>query len=46
MSPAWVIASLRALLRAAVGEIEARRLPRDAAAAQVVRTLVQGVGSS
>jgi AcrR family transcriptional regulator len=43
--PAWVIASLRALLRTAVGEIEARRLARDAAAARVVRTLVRGVGS-
>jgi TetR/AcrR family transcriptional regulator, mexCD-oprJ operon repressor len=42
---AWVIASLRALLRTAVGEIEARRLARDAAAARVVRTLVRGVGS-
>ena len=44
--PAWVIASLRALLRAAVGEIEARQLARDLAAQQVVRTLVRGVGSS
>jgi TetR/AcrR family transcriptional regulator, mexCD-oprJ operon repressor len=42
---AWVIASLRALLRSAVGEVEARRLARDAAAARVVRTLVRGVGS-
>jgi TetR/AcrR family transcriptional repressor of mexCD-oprJ operon len=41
----WVIATLRALLRAAVAEIEARRLSRDAAAARVVRTLVRGVGS-
>jgi TetR/AcrR family transcriptional regulator, mexCD-oprJ operon repressor len=45
LPPAWVIASLRALLRTAVGEIEARRLARDAAAARVVRTLVRGVGS-
>jgi AcrR family transcriptional regulator len=44
LPPAWVVASLRALLRAAVGEIEARRLARDAAAARVVRTLVRGVG--
>jgi AcrR family transcriptional regulator len=44
LPPAWVIASLRALLRGAVGEIEARRLGRDAAAARVVRTLVRGVG--
>jgi AcrR family transcriptional regulator len=44
LPPAWVIASLRALLRSAVGEIEARRLARDAAAARVVRTLVRGVG--
>jgi hypothetical protein len=39
-----VIASLRALLRAAVDEVQARRLPRDAAARQVVRTIVGGVG--
>jgi TetR/AcrR family transcriptional regulator, mexCD-oprJ operon repressor len=45
LPPAWVIATLRSLLRAAVGEIEARRLARDAAAARVVRTLVRGVGS-
>src|SRR4029450_9710874 len=57
LPPAWVIATLRALMRAAVGEIEARRLARggggragvrlarDAAAARVVRTLVRGVGS-
>jgi TetR/AcrR family transcriptional regulator, mexCD-oprJ operon repressor len=45
LPPAWVIATLRALLRAAVGEIDARRLARDAAAARVVRTLVHGVGS-
>jgi AcrR family transcriptional regulator len=43
--PAWVIASLRALLRAAVAEVEARRLARDAAARRIVRTLVRGVGS-
>jgi AcrR family transcriptional regulator len=42
--PAWVIASLRALLRAATGEVEARRLARDAAPQWVVRTLVRGVG--
>jgi AcrR family transcriptional regulator len=42
--PTWVIATLRALLRTAVGEIEARRLPRDGAAERVVRTLVRGVG--
>jgi TetR/AcrR family transcriptional repressor of mexCD-oprJ operon len=42
--PSWVIASLRSLLRGAVGEIEARRLPRDAAAQRIVRTLVRGVG--
>jgi AcrR family transcriptional regulator len=41
---AWVIATLRALLRTAVDEVEARRLPRDAAAGRVVRTLVRGVG--
>lgn len=41
---AWVVASLRALLRGAVGEIEARRLARDAAAQRIVRTLVRGVG--
>ena len=29
LPPAWVIASLRALLRSAVGEIEARRLPGE-----------------
>jgi TetR/AcrR family transcriptional regulator, mexCD-oprJ operon repressor len=40
----WVIATLRALLRTAVGEIEARRLSREAAPARVVRTLVRGVG--
>jgi TetR/AcrR family transcriptional repressor of mexCD-oprJ operon len=40
----WVLAALRALLRAAVGEIEARRLPRDAAAQRIVQTLVRGVG--
>jgi TetR/AcrR family transcriptional repressor of mexCD-oprJ operon len=45
LSPAWVIATLRALLRAANSEVEARRLARDTAAAQVVRTLVRGVGS-
>jgi hypothetical protein len=45
LPPAWVIATLRALLRAANSEVEARRLARDAAAAQVVRTLVRGVGS-
>jgi AcrR family transcriptional regulator len=44
LPPAWVIATLRSLLRAAVGEIEARRLARDAAPARVVRTLVRGVG--
>jgi AcrR family transcriptional regulator len=44
LPPAWVIATLRALLRAAVGEIEARRLARDLAAQRVVRTLVSGVG--
>jgi len=44
--PAWVIAALRALLRGAVEEIEARRLARDAAATRVVRTLVRGVGSA
>jgi TetR/AcrR family transcriptional repressor of mexCD-oprJ operon len=44
LPPAWVIATLRGLLRAAVGEIEARRLARDAAPALVVRTLVRGVG--
>ena len=43
--PDWVIATLRALLRTAVGEIEARRLTREAAPARVVRTLVRGVGS-
>jgi AcrR family transcriptional regulator len=42
--PTWVIAALRSLLRGAVGEIEARRLPRDAAARRIVRTLVRGVG--
>jgi TetR/AcrR family transcriptional regulator, mexCD-oprJ operon repressor len=45
LPPAWVIATLRALLRAANSEVEARRLARDAAAAQVVRTLAHGVGS-
>ena len=44
LSPHWVIATLRALLRTAVGEIEARRLSREAAPARVVRTLVRGVG--
>ena len=44
LTPAWVIATLRAQLRAAVDEIEARRLARDAAPARVVRTLVRGVG--
>jgi AcrR family transcriptional regulator len=44
LPPAWVIASLRALLRGAVEEIEARRLARDAAAERVVATLVRGVG--
>jgi TetR/AcrR family transcriptional regulator, mexCD-oprJ operon repressor len=44
LPPSWVIATLRALLRSAVGEIEARRLARDTAAARVVRTLVRGVG--
>ena len=44
MAPSWVIAALRALMRSAVGEIEARRLARDAAPARVVRTLVRGVG--
>jgi AcrR family transcriptional regulator len=44
LPPAWVIVSLRALLRAATGEIQARRLARDAAAERVVRTLVRGVG--
>jgi AcrR family transcriptional regulator len=44
LPPTWVIVTLRALLRTAVGEIEARRLPRDAAAQRVVRTLVRGVG--
>jgi AcrR family transcriptional regulator len=46
LPPAWVIATLRGLLRTAVGEIEARRLARDAAPARVVRTLVRGVGSA
>jgi TetR/AcrR family transcriptional regulator, mexCD-oprJ operon repressor len=45
LPPGWVIASLRALLRAANGEVEARHLARDAAADRVVRTLVSGVGS-
>jgi AcrR family transcriptional regulator len=40
----WVIAALRGLLRGAVTEIEARRLPRDAAARRIVQTLVRGVG--
>ena len=44
LPPSWVIATLRALLRTAVGEIEARRLSREAAPARVVRTLVRGVG--
>jgi hypothetical protein len=44
LPPTWVIATLRALLRTAVGEIEARRLARDGAAERVVRTLVRGVG--
>ncbi|TML07604.1 MAG: TetR family transcriptional regulator [Actinobacteria bacterium] len=44
VAPSWVIAALRALMRSAVGEIEARRLARDAAPARVVRTLVRGVG--
>jgi TetR/AcrR family transcriptional repressor of mexCD-oprJ operon len=44
LPPAWVIASLRALLRAAGGEMQARRLSREAAAERVVRTLVRGVG--
>jgi len=44
LPPTWVIAALRALLRTAVGEIGARRLPRDAAAQRIVRTLVRGVG--
>jgi AcrR family transcriptional regulator len=45
LPPAWIVASLRGLLRAAVIEVEARRLARDAAAERVVRTLVRGVGS-
>jgi TetR/AcrR family transcriptional regulator, mexCD-oprJ operon repressor len=45
LSPEWIVASLRALVRAAVLEIEGRRLARDDAAAQVVRTLVRGVRS-
>jgi AcrR family transcriptional regulator len=44
LAPSWVIAALRGLLRSAVGEIEARRLPRDAAAQRIVQTLVRGVG--
>jgi TetR/AcrR family transcriptional regulator, mexCD-oprJ operon repressor len=44
LPPAWVIATLRSLLRSAVGEIEARRLSREAAPERVVRTLVRGVG--
>jgi AcrR family transcriptional regulator len=44
VAPSWVIAALRALLRSAVGEIEARRLSREAAPELVVRTLVRGVG--
>jgi AcrR family transcriptional regulator len=44
LPPSWVIATLRGLLRTAVGEIEARRLSREAAPARVVRTLVRGVG--
>ena len=44
LPPAWIIATLRALMRTAVAEIEARRLARDAAAERVVRTLVRGVG--
>ena len=45
LQPAWIVASLRALVRAAVIEVEARRLGRDEAAARVVRTLVRGVRS-
>jgi len=44
LPPSWVIATLRGLLRTAVGEIEARRLSREAAPERVVRTLVRGVG--
>jgi AcrR family transcriptional regulator len=44
LPPSWVIAALRGLLRTAVGEIEARRLSREAAPELVVRTLVRGVG--
>jgi TetR/AcrR family transcriptional repressor of mexCD-oprJ operon len=44
LPPSWIIAALRGLLRSAVGEIEARRLPRDAAAKRIVQTLVGGVG--
>jgi AcrR family transcriptional regulator len=44
LPPAWVVAALRALLRAAVDEIQARRLTREAAPERVVRTLVRGVG--
>jgi len=46
LPPAWVVASLRALVRAAVIEVEARRLSREDAASQVVRTLVRGVRSA
>ena len=45
LQPAWIVAALRALVRAAVIEVEARRLSREAAAARVVRTLVRGVRS-
>jgi hypothetical protein len=46
LPPAWVVASLRALVRAAVIEVEARRLSRDEASERVVRTLVRGVRSA
>lgn len=42
----WVVAALRALVRAAMIEVEARRLSRDEAAGRVVRTLVSGVRCS
>jgi AcrR family transcriptional regulator len=43
VSPEWILAALRGLLRTAAGEVDARRLARRDAAASVVRVLLHGV---
>lgn len=45
LPPAWVLASLRGQLRAAVAELDAGALDRAAAPALMVRSLLRGVSS-